>query len=349
VAYKQQTTIQDSKTFRIGSVKFEIGPHGGGYTDVGALEDATAVHSWEDITVPSDNAGIIEEGITKEMITVSAIWKEINVANLGIAFAGIGTPDTVAAAPANITDETHVLTLYELTELTYKNGDGTEVTAFVVGNDAAPTITWVRDCDYVVTTLPNGSTAIARAYPAAIETAAADITPNIAGTYTSGSSGFAEILAPGDHITITGCGIAANNGIKTVVTATDAVITVSEAVATEVASASTTITRGGIATAATVYCDYTYTPLTSRTITFGGLTTKSPLIIKLTNSDVSTPAKTWIMWIYKAYIGAGLNLAFPADDDRNPMPCPITFVGKLDVDRASGDQLFKIVDTQDTD
>ena len=347
MAYSQATTIQDAKTIRIGSVKLEIGPYGGGYTDVGALVDASFVHSWDDVTVKSDNAGIIEEGITNEIVTVSGMWQEINVANLGLAFAGIGTADTVAAAPANITDETHVLTLYELTELDYKNGDGTEVTAFVVGNDAAPTITWVRDCDYVVTTLPNGSTAIARAYPAAIETAAADITPNIAGTYTSGSSGFAEILAPGDHIIIAGCTTAANNGIKTVVTATDAVITVVEVVVTEVASASTTITRGGIATAATVYCDYTYTPLASRTITFGGLTSKTARIIKLTNTNVA--GLTWIMLVHKAYISAGLNLQFPADDDRNPMPCPVTFVGKIDVLRASGDQLFNITDTQDTD
>jgi len=40
---------------------------------------------------------------------------------------------------------------------------------------------------------------------------------------------------------------------------------------------------------------------------------------------------------------------FPADDDRNPVPCPITFIGKIDSTLVSGDQLFSITDTQDTD
>ena len=355
MAYKRQTSIQDAKTIRIGSVKFEIGPYGGGYSDVGALEDASFIHSWDDVKVKSDNAGVIEEGIMDEIVTVSGIWKEVNVANLAIAFAGIGTGDTVAAAPANITDETHVLTLYELTELTYKNGAGTEVTNLVVGNDATPTITWVRDCDYVVVTKANGNTAIARGEAASIITASVLIAVTTTHTITLSTPSFDNDIAVGDHLTMSGFigAYITNNRVVTVasITTPGSVFIVTETLVDCAEGAGTagtiTILKGGIPTGATVYCDYTYTPLTSRTLSFGGLTSKTARIIRLTNTNVA--GLTWIMLVYKAYIGDGLNLAFPPDDDRNPLPCPITFVGVLDDTRTSNDQLFKITDTQDTD
>jgi hypothetical protein len=124
------------------------------------------------------------------------------------------------------------------------------------------------------------------------------------------------------------------------------VITVSEALTTEAEGDTITIVRGAIQDGATVYVDYDYTPLTSRTYTTGGKTSKTARIIRLTNYDVDD--KEWVMTIYKAYIADGLNLAFPADDDQNPMPCPIRFIGKLDATRTAGDQLFGIVDSQDT-
>ena len=348
MAYSQATTIQDAKTIRIGSVKLEIGPYGGGYTDVGALVDASFVHSWDDVTVKSDNAGIIEEGITNEIVTVSGVWQEINVANLGLAFAGIGTADTVAAAPESITDEAVVVNDYDLSEFTYKNGDGSEVDSIVVADAATAVITYVRDCDYVVVTKANGNTAIARAFATPIVTASGDITvATPALTYALGAGAYLDNLAIGDHIIVSGCAESGNNGVKTVTAFTDTLITVAEACTGEVETGTVTITRGGIATGATVYADYNYTPLASRTITFGGLTSKTARILRLTNTNVA--GLTWIMLVHKAYINAGLNLQFPADDDRNPLPCPISFVGKIDVLRASGDQLFNIADTQDTD
>ena len=355
MAYSQATTIQDAKTIRIGSVKLEIGPYGGGYTDVGALMDASFVHSWDDVVVKSDNAGIIEEGITNEIVTVSGVWQEINVANLDIAFAGIGTASTVAAAPVSITDEAVVLTDYDLSEFTYKNGDGSEVDSIVVADAAAAVVTYNRDNDYVVVTKPDGNTAIARAVASSIITASAIIAVTGANTITLSAGAFDVNPAPGDHLTLSGfiAPYTANNKVVTVVEVTtlDSVFTVSETLvnAAEGAGVAGTITilNGGIATGATVYADYSYTPLASRVITFGGLTSKTARIIRLTNTDVN--GLTWIMLVYKAYIGAGLNLQFPADDDRNPLPCPITFVGKVDVLRTSNDQLFRITDTQDTD
>ena len=347
MAYKRQTDIQDTKTIRIGSVKFEIGPYGGGYSDVGALMDASFIESWTDIKIKSDNAGVIEEGITDHIVTVSGIWMEVNVANLGIAFAGIGTSDTVAAAPVSITDEAVTLNDYDLSEFTYKNGDASEVDSIVVADAATPTITYIRDCDYVVVTKADGNTAIARTHPTGIETATAVCAVTGTDSYFLSAGAWDVQPAVGDHIYVTGFTEAANNGAKTVTVVTADTITVSETLVNEVEGDTITIVKGAIQDAATVYCDYDYTPLASRTYSSGGLTGKTSRILRLTNTDVN--GLTWIMLVYKAYVGDGLNLAFPADDDRNPLPCPITFVGVLDDTRTSNDQLFKITDTQDTD
>ena len=266
-SYKQQTAVQDAETIRIGSVKLEIGPYGGGtYTDVGALRGATFKESWTDVEVKSDNAGILDEGITDHMVEINGEWFEINVANLGIAFAGIGTAATVAAAAASITDEEAVLNDTDQVELLHKMGSGAEVVSIVVTTSAAGAA--VRNTDYVISVNGAGYTTIAR------------------------------------------------------------------------------IDGGVLLDGATALVDYDYTPLTSRTYTAGGKTSKSALMIRMTNYDVDD--KEWVMLIHKAYIGDGINLAFPADDDRNPMPCPIKFSGKLDATRASGDQLFNITDSQDT-
>ena len=347
MAYKEQTSIQDNKTIRIGSVKFEIGPYGGGYTDVGALVDASFKESWTDITVKSDNAGIIEEGITDHIVTVTGVWQEINIANLGIAFAGIGTADTVAAAPVSITDEAVTLNDYDLSEFLYKNGDGSEVDSIVVADAATPTITYIRDCDYVVVTKADGNTAIARAYPMVIESDSAVIAVTGTDSYELSAGSWDAQPRVGDHIYVTGFTEAANNGAKTVTVVAADKITVSETLTNEVEGDTINIVRGAIQDAATVYCDYDYTPLTSRTYTSGGATSKTARIVRLTNTDVND--KTWIMLVHKAYIGDGLSMDFPADDDRNPVPCPITLIGKLDSSRTSGDQLFNITDTQDTD
>jgi hypothetical protein len=346
-SYKEQTAVQDAETIRIGSVKLEIGPYGGGYSNVGALRGATFKEGWTDVLVKSDNAGILDEGITDHVVEINGEWFEINVANLGIAFDGIGTDDTVAAAPVSITDEAILLNDYDLTEFLHKNGDGSEVDSIVVADAATPTITYIRDCDYVVVTKADGHMAIARAYATVIESASVLITVATPGkTYTLSAGAWDVQPAVGDHIIVAGCGEAGNNGVKTVTAVTSTVITVDEACTAEAEGASITITRGGIADAATVYADYDYTPLTSRTYTSGGKTSKSALMIRLTNYDIDD--KEWVMLVHKAKIGDGLNLVFPADDDRNPMPCPVKFIGRLDTARASGDQLFGITDSQDT-
>ena len=222
MAYNEQTSVQDSKTIRIGSVKMEIGAYGGGYTDIGALRNATFKQSWSDVTVKSDNAGIIDEGIMDETCEIAGDWMEINVANLGTAFAGIGTADTVAAAPASITDEAVVVNDYDLSEFTYKNGDGTEVDSIVVADAAAAVVTYNRDNDYVVVTKPDGNTAIARSEASSIITGSAIIAVSGTDTITLGAGAFDKNPAPGDHLTLSGfiAPYTTNNRVVTVVEVT---------------------------------------------------------------------------------------------------------------------------------
>lgn len=343
-SYKEQTTVQESGTIRIGSVKLEIGLYGGSYVDVGALRGAKFKESWSDVQVKSDNAGILDEGITDHVVDIAGELFEINVDNLAILFAGLGTETSVAAAPVNITDEAVVLSDYDLTEFLHKNGDGSEVASIVVADAATPTVTYVRDCDYVVVAKADGHTAIARAYPTIIEGSSALIAVVSASQYSLSAGAFDVLPAVGDHIYVTGFTESANNGIKTVTAATTTAITVSETLVNEAEGDSITIVRGGIQDGATVYADYTYTPLASRTFKTGGKTGKSELKVRMTNYDVDD--NEWQMLVYKAYIMDGLDLAFPADDDRNPMPCPIKLQGKLDTTRTSGDQLFSITDSQ---
>jgi|GEM_PF-2226505 len=345
MAYKEQTTVQDTDAIRIGSVKWEIGPNIAGLVDVGALRGASFKENFSNITIKSDNAGTISEGIEDHHVILSGELMEIDLDVLEIVYAGLGTRTTVAAAPVSITDEEVTLNDQDLAVFTYRNGDKSEVDSIVVADAATPTITYVRGCDYVVVTRADGYTGIARADATAIDSdidISADTTDD---SFNCAGSDFATILAPGDHITVSGFTEAANNGVFTVVTATNAKITVSENLTTEIAGDAVVITRGGIADGATVYVDYDYTPLASQSYTTGGKNTLTDRVMRFTNENVD--GQVWRMTVYKATIQDGLDLKFPADDDREPLRCPISIKGVLDDSRTSGDQLFAIYDEQD--
>ncbi len=340
-----QTSVQHAETIRFGSAKFEMGANVGALVNVGAIRNGAFEYTFDKVEVKSDNAGVIKQAVTNERASLSGDLMEINFTNLGSFYSGVLTAGTTVGAPVAVTDEVHVLTGTTDTNLTYQMGAGTEVGSIVVKN-AAGTTTYVRDCDYVVSLNPAGQTAIARAYPTAIVTAAADIVPNVAGTYTDGSANFATVLAPGDHIYITGCGIAANNGVKTVVTATNAVITVVEAVQTELASASTTITRGGIQSGDTTLTSYSYTPSTGKTLKGGGLLTFTARACRFTNTNAA--GATFVITVFSATPDSGITIDFPADDAEDPAVCPIKMVGVCDTTLVAGAQLFEIIDSQHT-
>jgi len=346
-SYKQQTSVQDAAAIRVGSVKLEIGPYGGGYSDIGALRNAAFLESFDPITIKSDNAGVIEEGVQNHVVEITGDWLEINIENLGKVYEGLATDGTTSAAPDSVTDEAVTLNLYEAVELASAQGDGTIVTSVSVTSISGGGITYVQDCDYILFTKPNGKSAIARAYATVIEGTNTDkiAVDGTAETYTLSVGTWDKTPAIGDHITFAGFAESANNGVKTVTAATDTVITVSDDLTTEAEGATITATMGGIATGATVYVNYSFTPEATRTYTTGGKTTRDALMVRLTNTNVA--GEDWIMTVYKAYVMDGLKYNFLPDDDPEKMVIPIRLQGVIDSTRTSGDQLFSISDAQD--
>ena len=351
-SYKQQTDVQDAEAIRVGSVKLEVGPYGGGYSDIGALRNAAFLESFDPITIKSDNAGVIEEGVQNHVVEITGDWLEINIENLGKVYEGLATDDTTAAAPDTVTNEAATLTLYGAVELASAQGDGTIVTAVSVTSVSGGGTTYVQDCDFILFTKANGKSAIARAEAASIETASALIAVTLTDTVTLSAGAFDHDFAIGDHFTMSGFigAYTANNRVVTVKAVTsDTEFTVDETLVNcaEGAGVAGTITilKGGIASGDTVYVNYSFTPEATRTYTTGGKTTRDALIVRLTNTNVA--GEDWIMTVYKVYVMDGLKYNFLPDDDPEKMVVPIRLQGVIDSSRASGDQLFGITDAQD--
>ena len=344
MAFKQQTSVQVATAIRFGSAKFEVGDDVGSLVDVGAIREGVWEETFDKVEVMSDNAGAIELGIRNHFAFLSGNLMEINLEKLAKFYKGVHKHETVAAAPVNITDESIVLNDTGFEAFAYRNGAGTEVASIVVTN-AAGALTLVRDCDYVISLLANGFTGIARAYPTVIESASALITVATPGkTYTLSAGAWDIQPAVGDHIIVAGCGESGNNGVKTVTAVTSTVITVDETCTAEAEGASITITRGGIADGDTVLADYSYTPLASRTLKSGGITTFTAQVARFTNYDVNN--KVFRVTIWEATPEGGIKIDFPADTDEDPALCPIRIKGRLDKDLTSGEQLWEIYDEQ---
>jgi len=341
-----QTTPQVPASIRLGNVKWEMGATVGSLVDVGALKSAKWEYKSTPVKVKSANAGVLYQGVKDEECGVSGDLYEVNLERLGSFYSGVLTHTTIPAAPVPITDEVQVLTGTTENILTYRNGAGTEVASIAV-TDGAGTTTWRRDCDYVINVNANGYTTIARAYPKAICTTLADITvATPALTYTTAGGTFASGLAVGDHIIVSGAHFAGNNGIKTVAAVTGSVITVAEACTAEIPAdgGSFTITRGGIASGVSTLVDYTYTPLASRTLKGGGLTTFTARVCRFTNTN--SAGKIFRITVFSATPDTGIVLDFPEDDSEDPLVCPISMTGVPDTTLTAGEQLFEIYDEQ---
>lgn len=99
-----------------------------------------------------------------------------------------------------------------------------------------------------------------------------------------------------------------------------------------------------IADNATVYVDYTYTPVTSKTLTTGGLATIDPRVVRITNTDEN--GKIFRITVYKATNETGIKLELQSDDADDPNSIPIELTGTLDTTKTAGAQLFEIYDEQ---
>jgi len=321
-----------------------MGADVGSLVDVGAIRNASWEYRFDKVTVKSDNAGTIREAVRNEECGVKGDLMEINFQNLASFYSGVLTHATVAAAPVAVTNEAQVLTGTIENVLTYKNGDDSEVTAISVTSISGGGTTYVRDCDYVINVNANGYTTIARAYPTVIEGATALCAVTGTDSYFLSAGAWDVQPAVGDHIYVTGFTETANNGLKTVTVVTADTITVSELLVNEIEGDTITITRGGIVTGGTVYVNYTYTPLASRTLKGGGLTTFTARVCRFTNTDSS--GNVFRITVYSATPDSGIVLDFPSDDGEDPMLCPISMTGVPDTTLTAGEQLFEIYDEQ---
>ena len=91
---------------------------------------------------------------------------------------------------------------------------------------------------------------------------------------------------------------------------------------------------------------YDYTPAASKNLTSGGKKTISPKVVRLTNTDEN--GKKLQVTVYFASVEEGITFEFPSDEADDVMVAPINLVGKVDVERTVGDQLYEIIDEQST-
>jgi hypothetical protein len=338
-----QTSVQVSDTIRFGSALVEVGADVGSLVNVGAVRNAVCEYSFTKVETKSDNAGTIREGVRDEMMKLAADHMEVNLERIAAYYSGVLTHDIVAAAPVTVTDEEATLNGTTEAILANRNGDGTEVTAITV-TDGTGTTTYIRDCDYVVNVNANGFTSISRAYPTVIEGATALCAVTGMDSYSLSAGEWDVQPAVGDHIYVTGFTEADNNGLKTVTAVTANTITVSGVLVDELEGDTITITRGGIVTGETVDVDYTYTPLASRTLKGGGLTTFTAQVCRFTNTNADD--KVFRITVFSATPEGGITLNFQPDDGEDPLLCPISMIAKNDVTLAAGEQLFEIYDEQ---
>jgi hypothetical protein len=347
MAHKQQTSVQDSTTVKWGSCLMEVGATVGALVNVGALRDVVWEETFDKVNVPTDNAGDLERGIRNHRCAISGIWMEINWDNLAKVYAGVHAVTPADTTPVAITDEEHTLNDRDFERFDFKNGAGTEVASISVDNLAAATLTYIRDCDYILTVDPQGWTGIAAAYPTIIEEDSALIAVENTSEYVLSAGAYDVLPAVGDHIYVTGFTESANNGVKTVTAAEAAKITVSDTLVNEVEGDTINIVRGANLDAdATVFINYTYTPLASRTYVGGGLTEFTPQIVRITNYNADNETLQCTIW--EATPDSGIKIEFQSDDAEDPAGVPIRMEGRLDVTKTAGEQLFEIVDTQQT-
>ena len=196
MAHKQQTTVQESTAVKWGSCKVEVGATVGALVNVGAVRDVVFEETFDKVTVPTDNAGPLERGIRNHRCAISANWMEINWDNLAKVYSGVHSVTPADTTPVPITDESITLNDRGFHRFAYKNGANTEVASISADNLAASTLTYIRDCDYIVSVDPQGWTGIAAAYPTVIEADSAVIAVTGAAVYHLSAVSYTHLTLP---------------------------------------------------------------------------------------------------------------------------------------------------------
>lgn len=156
---RNMTTVQQASSIRFGSAKFEVGEDVNNLIDLGAMNSIVFEETWDEMTVTSDNAGVIKTGINNHAAGIEGDLMEINLATLVTIRGGIDKFDTIAGTPKTVPSESVTLNNQVQKRLEYKNGAGTVVTAVTVKKGAT---TLALGTDYTLSVDSAGYTVIAR-------------------------------------------------------------------------------------------------------------------------------------------------------------------------------------------
>lgn len=156
---RNMTTVQKASTIRFGSAKFEVGEDENSLVDLGAMNSIVFEETWDEVTVTSDNAGVIKVGVNNHIAGIEGDLLEINLQNLALIRGGIDKFETIAAAPVSVTGESVTLSNQIQKRLSKKNGNGSVVTAVTVSRGAT---TFTAGEDYTLAVDSAGYTVITR-------------------------------------------------------------------------------------------------------------------------------------------------------------------------------------------
>lgn len=156
---RNMTTVQKASSIRFGSAKFEVGEDVNSLIDLGAMNSIVFEETWDEMTVTSDNAGVIKTGINNHAAGIEGDLMEINLATLATIRGGIDKFELIAGTPTPVTNEAVTLSNQVQKRLVNKNGAGTVVTAVTVKKG---TTTLAEGTDYTLSVDTAGYTVIAR-------------------------------------------------------------------------------------------------------------------------------------------------------------------------------------------
>lgn len=156
---RNMTTVQKASSIRFGSAKFEVGEDVNSLIDLGAMNGIVFEETWDEMTVTSDNAGVIKTGINNHAAGIEGDLMEINLATLATIRGGIDKFETIAGTPQTVTSESVTLSNQVQKRLLHKNGVGTVVTAVTVKKGAT---TLAAGTDFTLAVDSAGFTVISR-------------------------------------------------------------------------------------------------------------------------------------------------------------------------------------------
>ena len=147
----QQTIVQENRSLRFGSGKFEVGDDIGSLVNLGAMRGINFSESWDKIEIESDNAGRVTAAIRNQRAALAGDLMEINLVNLYELRGGIdnyvATPGTLVGGAAQLVAQGN-WGFNDFIKIENQNHDGTAITVnSVTGSvDGALTV----DNDYYV-------------------------------------------------------------------------------------------------------------------------------------------------------------------------------------------------------